>query len=939
MLHKRYSLPIFFTLFFICLSVSSQKGIVTGVLEDESGPLPGASVIIKGTTNGTQTDFDGNYSIECKVGDILQFTFIGMATKEIVVTRQLFGADILKSTMREKPVQKIISDDYQQALKKIIDSTQLSNQLSVNGLTYNRKKGFFNVRRIKNIKESKEEIKLTYFRPDIRYQINFNSNIGLQFVDRNKLPKLQNTFSQGRPFNGVNQWFGAETNEIFSFGPQINSLTFDGSDYLYDTNGRLVNGTSQNQTTPYNNEIFKTGILLSNNLNLAISNNIHATDLNIRRKTQEDLFGVEKSNSTNFAINYSFKNIISAFLKSNAEIINQPNTNGFINNLILSSYITPVSFENNQDHLLPDDSQRSFSPTRFNNPQWLLKLNQNNTKLSSTVLGLKSDVKIINDLNLHSIISYNNEKEQLNFALPISTVGFENGYRSKKKFSKKTFHGYLGLDYNFGIKNFSRIITTSSFKYENIVLNYSLFEQTNFSNINFSNPISETLNERQLENNSFRITNKVKFDLDVNFDTNITLTNNAIISTFQGSELFLPSIQFDIELRELFGYNDWLNSFSIAAGIAKEAKEMPLYYSNLSHNSLNITPQESQSLLANNDLFNTKNLAFETATNFDIETSLRLFYNTVNIGVNYYQSKTNNGIFPVLDSGIFELQNIASIKNQGLEASLELNIGRNRNTFYYKPTFLFSKNRGTVLKLRTNTNSIPIAGFSNVSNNLIVGEQTGTLIGSAFLRDTNGSIVIDNNGYPIVASEKKIIGNTTPDFNLSMGNSFRIHKFKFNFLIDYQKGGDVWNGTKNVLNYLGRSQESANLRDTSNFIFSGVNQLGNTNITPVDFVNPNQDISLNRWSRYGFDGVDEEAIVNGSFINLKSISLSYDFIDSNSFFRKLEVSLYANNLISYTKTQGISPYSSLFDHSSAKGLDYFNMPLVKEVGLKINIKI
>jgi len=272
---------------------------------------------------------------------------------------------------------------------------------------------------------------------------------------------------------------------------------------------------------------------------------------------------------------------------------------------------------------------------------------------------------------------------------------------------------------------------------------------------------------------------------------------------------------------------------------------------------------------------------------------------------------------------------------------LALSIGKDWGEFRYQPTFLFSKNKGKVIDLKGNISSIPIAGFSTISNDLIVGEQTGTIVGSAFLRDANGSIVIDNEGYPIVDPEKRIIGNSTPDFNMSMDNKFNIGKFRFGFLIDFQKGGDVWNGTKNVLDYTGRSEESANLRGVTNFIFDGVDQLSNTNTIAVDFVNPQQDITLNRWVRYGFDGVDEEAIIDGTFINFKSINVSYDFAneDNGRFFKQLELSLYAHNLISITKEKGISPYSSLFDYATGKGLDYFNMPIVKEIGFKINIKI
>lgn len=63
----------------------AQSKTVTGTVTDGDSTLPGVSVVIKGTTAGTETDFDGNYSISVKVGDVLQFSFVGMTTVERTV--------------------------------------------------------------------------------------------------------------------------------------------------------------------------------------------------------------------------------------------------------------------------------------------------------------------------------------------------------------------------------------------------------------------------------------------------------------------------------------------------------------------------------------------------------------------------------------------------------------------------------------------------------------------------------------------------------------------------------------------------------------------------------------------------------------------------------------------------------------------------------------
>ncbi|MGB5378139.1 carboxypeptidase-like regulatory domain-containing protein, partial [Muriicola sp.] len=59
---------------------------VSGTVSDATGPLPGASVVVQGTTNGTQTDFDGNYSIS-NVGSnaVLVVSYIGYKTQEVGV--------------------------------------------------------------------------------------------------------------------------------------------------------------------------------------------------------------------------------------------------------------------------------------------------------------------------------------------------------------------------------------------------------------------------------------------------------------------------------------------------------------------------------------------------------------------------------------------------------------------------------------------------------------------------------------------------------------------------------------------------------------------------------------------------------------------------------------------------------------------------------------
>jgi len=70
--------------FMVQITFAQQK-TVTGMVSDASGPLPGVTVVVKGTDTGTQSDFDGNYTIKASSGDVLQFSYIGMNPIEKVV--------------------------------------------------------------------------------------------------------------------------------------------------------------------------------------------------------------------------------------------------------------------------------------------------------------------------------------------------------------------------------------------------------------------------------------------------------------------------------------------------------------------------------------------------------------------------------------------------------------------------------------------------------------------------------------------------------------------------------------------------------------------------------------------------------------------------------------------------------------------------------------
>ncbi|MDY8134749.1 TonB-dependent receptor [Aquimarina sp. 2201CG5-10] len=93
---------LIFLLVFLSGSVMFSQITVTGVVSDANGPIPGINILVKGTSNGSVTDFDGNYSINNVAEDaILVFSYLGFQTQEIAVG----GRTTINITMAEDASQ------------------------------------------------------------------------------------------------------------------------------------------------------------------------------------------------------------------------------------------------------------------------------------------------------------------------------------------------------------------------------------------------------------------------------------------------------------------------------------------------------------------------------------------------------------------------------------------------------------------------------------------------------------------------------------------------------------------------------------------------------------------------------------------------------------------------------------------------------------------
>ncbi|WP_298514554.1 carboxypeptidase-like regulatory domain-containing protein [uncultured Kordia sp.] len=129
-------------------NVQNDSITVNGTITDDSGlPLPGASIFIKGTGNGTTADFDGNYKIKARKKDQLVFAYVGFNSKTIkikesIINVQLDGTscDFLGKVVTAGPNERYRSKFTKKSYSKTPEEINEREQRTQNYFAFQRKK-------------------------------------------------------------------------------------------------------------------------------------------------------------------------------------------------------------------------------------------------------------------------------------------------------------------------------------------------------------------------------------------------------------------------------------------------------------------------------------------------------------------------------------------------------------------------------------------------------------------------------------------------------------------------------------------------------------------------------------------------------------------------------------------------------------------------------
>lgn len=647
---------------------------------------------------------------------------------------------------------------------------------------------------------------------------------------------------------------------------------------------------------------------------------------------------------------------ISASINLSDQRINNRPTNGLYANALTGVYLHPVGIDRdiyknkfeyfNQVTNMMDQYTTSFDENIQQNPYWLVNRNLSKDVAQRILANVSAKYQITDDFSLQSRVSYDKsfftfDKREYAGTDPVNSG--DNGRYVLEK--TENTQQYVDLIANYS-KDFSENISftgllgTSLTKYtigDQVLLDsgrdgMGLNFPNEFTIANFAttNNIRQSVGNREVQSvfasANFGYKKRLFLDITGRTDWSSTLVNT------ESTSFFYPSVGLTGVLSEMFEMPEAINFAKVRVSYAEVGKDIPVYatiplnsinQTNTSVSSPTFAPIEGETLKP------------ERQKAFEIGTEWRFLNNRLGLELTYYNTKTENQIFfiqaaPNPNGYSQNIVNAGEISNKGIELVLNGKPIQNDN-FTWNSALNFAQNKNEVVAVHPSLQNgeaiITARGVNGYEFSLIEGEDFGSIKGRSLVRDANGVPVVNASGT-LESTDFETIAHAQPDFTLGWSNTFDYKNFTFSFLIDGKFGGDVVSVTEAVNDKYGVSQATADARNINGGMINVVDQAGvGSQITAQSYYN----------TIGGRDGMLGEYVYDATNVSLRELSIGYKLPVKNDFFKSVRLSLIANNLFFFYKEAPFDPNISASTGIGLQGVDIYNQPSTRSIGVNVNI--
>jgi len=353
-----------------------------------------------------------------------------------------------------------------------------------------------------------------------------------------------------------------------------------------------------------------------------------------------------------------------------------------------------------------------------------------------------------------------------------------------------------------------------------------------------------------------------------------------------------------------------------------------------------------------------KNPELKPENTRSIEGGLEMYFLGKRLGFDLalYKTNTINQILPLpvsTSTGYnIKIINAGEIQNSGIELVLHATPVKTKN-FKWDLTLNWSKNYNKVVSLLEGVDNLQLGRFQGgVSINAMVGQPYGVIYGTDYVYNDDGQRIVDstNGRYLRTSTSDNIIGNVNPDWQGGLLNTLTYKNWSFSFLIDFQKGGDIFsldmyyglatglyeetsyindlgNPVRNPLTY---NPDGSYAADCGGFINEGVNQDGSPNTTRI---------AASNYGSFGYARLPNAAFVyDASYVKLRNIALSYTIpskVLQKTFITGITISAVASNVwIIFKNLPHADPESGL-GAGNLQGYSTGSLPTTRDFSLNL----
>jgi hypothetical protein len=248
----------------------------------------------------------------------------------------------------------------------------------------------------------------------------------------------------------------------------------------------------------------------------------------------------------------------------------------------------------------------------------------------------------------------------------------------------------------------------------------------------------------------------------------------------------------------------------------------------------------------------------------------------------------------------------------------------------------WSLNKNKVLKLVEGIKLYQIGGIWGVNSYAQEGGSYGDILGSAYLRDEEGRIVVSTQGLPMKDPVRRTLGNIMPDWIGNLRSSLRYKNLSLAMLFDFRKGSSIYSLSHRYGVFSGVMEETAagNIRETG-IVFEGVTADGRANTVAVD--------PQLFYSTANITGINQFSTFDGSYIKFRELSLNYSipasFLKRIGFIQAASIGIAGRNLaiLKSNMPNGFDPEATSGGTDSGLGFEYGYIPTNRSFNFKLQV--